>query len=352
MSESPPSSKPTYGAAMRVAQIIHWLHEHPIGINIKDLAQELSIHDRTLSRYLKEIRESFLDHDGESLVEIVRQGGGSRLRFRRRDVNMQGSAYELMSLYMALDFITFLDGTFIHEGALDVFEKIQSAIYKTQGHQVSLVMKDFKKKFFHFTEAPKDYSNHNAVLEQLVKALVNQKKIHITYQKSQRTEPRRHELAPLSMLMYKRGLYLVGRRDVDPNRPDRKRDLTFAVERIASVSLLEDSFAYPEDYDPSRRFQSSFGLISDNEPCRIVLQFTKLVAPNVAGRRWHHSQKTQTKRDGSLHMTLHLEPNVELRSWIRSYGPHVKVLEPQSLIDTLRDELQAALAQYDPPATT
>ncbi len=351
MSETPPSSKPTYGAAMRVAQIINWLHEHPIGISTKDLAQRLSISERTLSRYLKEIRENFLDHDGESTVEIVRQGGGSRLRFRRRDVNMQGSAYELMSLYMALDFITFLDGTFIHEGALDVFEKIQTAIYKAQGHQVSLVMKDFKKKFFHFTEAPKDYSNHNTVLEQLVKALVSQKKIRIAYQ-SPRTDPKQHELAPLSMLMYKRALYLVGRRDIDPNRPDRKRDLTFAVERIASVTLLEEAFPYPEDYDPGQRFQSSFGLISDNEPCRIVLQFTKLVAPNVAGRRWHHSQKTQTKRDGSLHMTLFLQPTVELRSWLMSYGPHVKVLEPQSLIDTLRADLQAGFAQYDPPAET
>lgn len=346
MSDVPPSGKPTYGAAMRVAQIIHWLHEHPIGLSLKDLTDRLGISERTLARYLKEIKSNFLDHDGVPLVEVVRQGGGSRLRFRRRDVTMQGSAYELMSLYMALDFMTFLDGTFIHEGAQDVFDKILNAVHKTQGHQVSMVMKDFKKKFFHFTEAPKDYSSHNDVLEKLVQALVHQKKIRMVYQ-SPRGPKKTHELAPLTMLMYKRALYLVGRRETDPERPERKRDLTFAVERIAEVHLQSESFWYPEDYLPEQRFQSSFGLISERAPQKVSLLFDKLVAQNVASRRWHHSQKNQFKRDGNLHMTLHLADSVELKSWIMSYGRYVQVLEPDSLIDSLREDLLANLAHYE-----
>ncbi|CAM2007221.1 helix-turn-helix transcriptional regulator [Acanthopleuribacter pedis] len=347
MSETPPSGKPTYGAAMRVAQIIHWLHEHPIGLSLKDLTERLGIHERTLSRYLKEIRTNFLDHDGVPLVEVVRQGDSSRLRFRRRDVTMEGSAYELMSLYMALDFMTFLDGTFIHEGAQDVFDKILAAVHKTQGHQVSMVMKDFKKKFFHFTEAPKDYSSHNAALEKLVQALVHQKKIEIVYQ-SPRGPKKTHQLSPLTMLMYKRALYLVGRRDLDPDpdRPERKRDLTFAVERIAKVTLLDERFWYPEDYRPEERFQSSFGLISEKEPEKITLRFDKLVAQNVASRRWHHSQKNQFKRDGSLHVTLHIAVSFELKAWILSYGRFVKVLEPTVLIEDLREDLLANLAHY------
>ena len=48
---------------------------------------------------------------------------------------MEGSAYELMSLYMALDLMAFLEGTFLMEGAQDVLDRLQERIRKEHGHQ-------------------------------------------------------------------------------------------------------------------------------------------------------------------------------------------------------------------------
>jgi len=64
MSETPPGSKPTYGSAIRVAQIIHWLHGSPIGISTAELVNRLGISERTLARYLQTLRESFFDDSG------------------------------------------------------------------------------------------------------------------------------------------------------------------------------------------------------------------------------------------------------------------------------------------------
>ncbi|CAM2067176.1 WYL domain-containing transcriptional regulator [Sulfidibacter corallicola] len=346
MSDVPPSGKPNYGSGVRIAQVIHWLHLHPIGLSVRELADRLGIHERTMSRYINTLKESFIDEDGEPLVEVVRSGRENRLRFRRRNIEMKGSAYELMSLYMALDLMAFLDGTFIHHGAQDVLSQLQQTIFKTQGHQANLIMKDFHKKFFHWTEAPKDYSSHNEILERLVNALIRQKQVRMVYQSPGKPE-KVHHLQPLSILMYKRALYLVGRREVDGSQPEKKRDLTFAVERIKDVSVLDTWQPYPDDYDPEKRFQSAFGLIQERDPTEIQLRFDRVVAANVASRRWHQSQELTSLPSGALDMRLKLETSSELVSWILSYGPYVRVISPPSLRQRIRADLAQSLSQYE-----
>lgn len=343
--KQPPSTKPNYGSAIRVAQMIHWLHQQPFGISLEDLRERLGVHERTLNRYINTLKETFFDEDGEPAVEVVRGAQYGRLRFKRKGFNMEGTAYELMSLYLALDFMAFLDGTFLLEGAQEVLDRLQKTLLRRHGNETNLVLKDFKKKFFHWTEAPKDYSDHNQILEVLVKSLILQKNIAINYRRPGK-ESKPHQISPLSLLMYKRALYVVGRRLSEPDDPSHSRDLTFAVERIESIKLLDETFSYPHDYEPSERFRSSFGMVSERQPERVSLRFDAVVAANVGSRRWHPTQTTQVLADGHLDLSFELDVGVELIGWILGYGRFVKVLEPASLRDKVREELQQALHQY------
>lgn len=340
MSEIPPSGKPTYGSATRVAQIIHWLHHAPIGISLSELKDRLQISDRTLARYIQTLKDSFFDEEGESIIEVARTASGGRLRFKRRGVNMEGNAYELMGLYMALDLMAFLEGTFLMDGAQEALDRLQERLRK-EHHQTAVVLKDFHKKFYHWTEAPKDYSQHNELLNDIVKSLVLQRKMKMVYATPGK-EAKARILQPLSLLMYKRALYLIGRAK---SSDGVVRDMTFAVERIISVQVMEESFSYPHDYDPDSRFQDSFGIVNNREPISVRLRFEKTVAPNVGSRRWHPSQRITEIKDG-LEMTLMVDPSQEFLAWLLSYGHFVKVIEPQSLIETMRRRLSQALQQY------
>lgn len=347
MSENPPSGKPSYGSAQRVAQVVHLLHQNPLGVSMSLLERELRVHRRTLSRYIQTLQEALMDDDGEPLVEYVRKGGEARLRFRRkRTALLEGEAYELMSLYLALDLMTFLDGTFLHEGAEEILDRLQGMLSKTAGHQTNLILKDFDKKFHHFTEAPKDYSGHNDILRKLVQALVVQRFIQLSYQKHVQAEPRRHRVQPLTLLMYKRALYLVCRRPADPELNKEERILTFAVERITSVTVLEEGFPYPADYDPEGRYRSNFGLVADADPVEVVLRFDKVVAGGVSTRHWHPSQSAVFMENGDLEMRLNVSPGAEFLAWILGYGAFVEVMEPLSLRDQVRERLQEALLRY------
>ena len=345
MSQVPPSGKPNYGSAIRVAQIIHWLHESPLGIAIGDLRERLGVSDRTLARYIQTLKETFYDEEGRPLVEVSRSGNLGRLRFRRRGFEVESSAYELMSLYMALDLMTFLQGTFILEGAQDALDRIQKALQKQHGHETALVLKDFQKKFFHWTEAPKDYSEHNNHLTRLVKALILQRKVDLVYRRAEGVDPKTHHIMPLSLLMYKRGLYLVGRKE-QPTSEGPPRDLTFAVERIQNVTLGDQGFAYPSDYQPEQRFQTAFGLVRQDDPQAVQLLFHPDVAQNVASRRWHRSQQLSWRHDGWLEMDLELDIGAELMGWLLGYGAFVKVVRPTALRDQIKGSLKRSLDYY------
>jgi len=346
MSELPPSGKPNYGSAVRVAQIIHWLHQFPYGISTRELAERLGISERTMSRYVQILKDSFDDEDGEPMVEVIRPDGKGRLRFKRKGIQMKGTAYELMSLYMALDLMAFLDGTFIQEGVQEALDRMQKTLQQEHGNETTLVLKDFHKKFYHLTEAPKDYSDHNDILDKLVRVLVHQKKVEITY-KSPKKPEKKHLLTPLSLLMFKRGLYLIGRRD---SETEESRDLTFAVERIQDVTVLEETFHYPYDYEPGDRFQHTFGMVREQEPEHIELQFGATVVQSVASRRWHPSQEMEHLESGDMILRMKIAVGSELIGWLLGYGDFVKVLHPPSLQQRVVEKLQGALAQYQPDA--
>ena len=346
MSETPPSGKPNYGSAVRVAQIIHWLHQYPFGLSFNELKERLGVSGRTLARYIQTLKENFFDEDGNSLIESRKSESLGRLRFKRKGLDMEGSAYELMSLYIALDLMAFLDGTFLHESAQDLLDRLQGRLLRGHGHETSLVLKDFHKKFYHWSEAPKDYSAHNRILTLLTKALVLQRRAEILYCSPGNPE-KKHCLEPLSLLMYKRALYLIARRYPESGKAGETKELTFAVERIQEVHVLSFSFPYPQDYEPAKRFENAFGLVRETVPERVCLRFQPIVVANVASRRWHSSQRTRSLDDGGLEMKFELEIGAEFLSWLLGYGPYVKVLEPLHLQERVIQQLRKASAQYE-----
>jgi predicted DNA-binding transcriptional regulator YafY len=48
-------------------------------------------------------------------------------------------------------------------------------------------------------------------------------------------------------------------------------------------------------------------------------------------RRWHKSQRLDKENGGSLTLTLRVFDSDEIRSWIRSFGNRVEILEPKAV---------------------
>lgn len=125
--------------------------------------------------------------------------------------------------------------------------------------------------------------------------------------------------------------------------PDYGELRTFAMERIRSISLLDDRFT-PSDL-PDGVFAHSLG-VNQGPPEHVEIAFEPAVAPYVRDRRWHPSQTQTDRKDGGVVLSLEVCNDWALRSWILGFGPLARVIAPMSLKAQIRDEIRRANERY------
>ena len=104
----------------------------------------------------------------------------------------------------------------------------------------------------------------------------------------------------------------------------------FAMERIRGVEVTRQRFEIPDSYQPEAHFRSAFGLVSDS-PMKVRVRFSPEIAHAVKDRIWMPGQKISSDAEGRTVVAFEAAGQMELVSWILSYGIHAEVLEPAEL---------------------
>lgn len=114
----------------------------------------------------------------------------------------------------------------------------------------------------------------------------------------------------------------------------------FRLDRMQNVELLAQTFQRP----PGFRMQEHQ---PDEEPRNLTIQalFDNEVIQWVRETRPYHTVSEEEHAHGLL-MTFKVRREDEMLQWLLSWGRHVRVLEPASLRQRLREEATALLQQY------
>jgi predicted DNA-binding transcriptional regulator YafY len=309
--------KPNYNSAIRIASLVDHLPRHDLGMRLSSVAEYLGVSEQTVRRYVKALDDEFRTDDGEPQFFIETRGQEKWLCRRERfSEPADAHIYQLVSVYLSFEIFKMLGP---HLSMVDMVDQVYATVEKalTVGHRQRI--KDLPRKFFNAPWAPKDYSESDELISDVMKAVVYQFVVEMIYKPSN-GQPEPHRVKPLTLLYHKGGLYLIG----DSNR--HKKPVYFALERIQGLSVTRDKFVYPENYDPAKMLDGAFGIFSG--PARTFkLKFPPALNEYIRSRQWHRSQKFERQDDGSLVMTLKVTDSEEVRAWIRSFGEKVNVLE-------------------------
>ncbi len=243
---------------------------------------------------------------------------------------------------LALLFGRELVASFLHDTDFaDALRRLETHFAALDG-TLALAPDHLARRFYCLHEPEKDYSGHRQLLDTLVRALLDSHKISYRYT-SAAGEPKEHRLVePLTLAVYKRGLYLIWQR--------KGRTYTHAVERITALEPHpDDGFEYPRpsEYEPRRALGDRFGISSDGrDPALVRLRFDPSVRTYATSRRWTPDCQVTDLPDGGCEITF-VAHGYELVSHVLQYGPKVQVLEPAWLRDAVVADLRAALARYD-----
>ncbi|QQU02183.1 helix-turn-helix transcriptional regulator [Myroides odoratus] len=175
-------------------------------------------------------------------------------------------------------------------------------------------------------------------LENLYNYIKNKQVLKIVYRSFKAVNQEEHILSPNFLKQYNNRWFLLGENHKFNNIS------IFALDRIESFTLFTDvyrdsSVDYNDDY-----FEDIVGVtnISDNEVQNVRILLTDKVVPYITTKPFHRSQK-QIKNNI---LDIRVKINPELISQILSYGNGMQVLEPESLIKTIKDKLKESLESY------
>ena len=308
--------------SQRFVRIVELLQRSE-GVRAGELMGRFDLDDRSLRRYLKDLREMGLP--------LRDEGRGASRRFwldaayGRRGV--QVSLLELVSLHFGRSLFNFLDGTGFAADMDDALETISTLSVPTPGMTLA---QDLDRKFMAVPEHRKDHTHQSELLDELLTALLRQNPSEAHYARiGGRT--RRYLLQPYTLATFRQGLYLFARDE------EEDRIKTFAVDRFRHFERQRGKrFEVPDSYHPSQMVGSAFGIIGGPVQ-KVILRFNRWSSPYIGERIWHHSQQIESTDDGGVLLTMKVGIAHELKSWIMGFGPDVKVIGPETLAAEIKD---------------
>jgi predicted DNA-binding transcriptional regulator YafY len=299
--------------------------------SVQALAEEHGVTERTIRRDIEALQDA-----GFPLYDERVEG---RKRWRlvdgyRERVTQTFSLAELAALHFGKNLIRHLAGAPFAQDLDSAFEKIREAL-----PQRSLPYLDRIQALFATRSDPrKDYSGKKEVVAALIDATLHQRRAVLRYFSFSSRKRKSYTVEPYRVVYYHGGLYLYARVD------EYSEVRTFAVERIEAIDVLDSEFEIPASFDVDEYVRGGFG-IAGGRPEKVELLCLPEIADSIRERIWHETQHIEEREDGSLLLRLHVAPNRELRTWIKSLVPFVRVLQPSSLRDRLVADLEAGLEQ-------
>ncbi|GJL57353.1 MAG: transcriptional regulator [Nitrospirales bacterium] len=298
---------------------------------VSALPKDYARHERTVRRDLEALEAAGFPLITETI------NGQTRWRFidgYRNTLALGFSPSEIIALRLTRQLLAPLEGTGIQESLQSALAKAEAGVPTLEEH----TPRQLPAIFSFNVGSHKSYASHTATIATLTKATAKLHTVQMRYFSAARNQTTRREVSPYRLWYTNGALYLIGYCHL------RKDVRMFAVERIKSVTLTDHPFQIPLDFDIEDYVKDAIGTMR-GQPIKVELRFNTPTAAWVKDRIWHPTQSLTRLKSGELNMILSVANNRELVGWILSFGSGVRVLEPTSLRQAVRQEAKAIAAQ-------
>lgn len=194
---------------------------------------------------------------------------------------------------------------------------------------------------FTFT-APPSRPLREDIWTAVVRGLMAQRALHMVYRPFDADTTRKGKAShvqPYHIANLQGEWYLFG---VHAGHEDVRQ---FAIGRIESAVVTDESFTVPRDFDVRTLLDGSFArFTSYRDPVTVRLRFDAEVADWVAERQWHARQVLRRCKSGEVELSFPAKGLYEVQRWVLSWGRHARVLAPSQLAADVAAEVAAMSA--------
>lgn len=192
-----------------------------------------------------------------------------------------------------------------------------------------------------------DYSKHDQILRTLIDGMDRRRVVEVGYRRLQARRSKTFRIKPLKVFSHRESVYVHARLAKMPGRPYRtpRYDPLLAVHRFTRAQLTDTPFRRPANYDFEAAMNRGFGLWTQ-ERFRVVMDLMGWAAAFVREREWSPDQEIVT-RNGTTRLSFWSTSRPEITALVLSFGSQARLLEPDFLVQEVRDEIVAMTKGWD-----
>jgi predicted DNA-binding transcriptional regulator YafY len=197
----------------------------------------------------------------------------------------------------------------------------------------------YRKGFIHYMKSPEIKGIQ--YFDPIVHAIENKEVLRLYYLPFYEDKPYFNEVHPYLLKEHDSRWYMVGLNAF------KGKIRTYALDRIRDLQVASGTEYTPPAFDTGEYFRYAIGIIApEGTPPVIKLAVQKTQAQYLITSPWHDSQNIEDENDDQVVFSFRVHPTYEFRSLVLSLGKDGTVLEPASLREEIRNELEAMLKQY------
>jgi predicted DNA-binding transcriptional regulator YafY len=310
----------------RLSKVEHLLYQCPDGLTIKAISEKCGVCTRTTRRDLIALEEIGVPIWEDMLTRGITPG------YFLPPISF--TLPEAMTIFLAARLL--LSYSNIYNPNIDsTFVKLNSAVPPPLRDQVTRTIVWMQK-------LTKD-NRSRRIMDTLTHGWINGRKVRIWYQSLGRQSAKDRVIEPyfIQPTTLEHANYVIAYCN------HTRKMLTFKVDRIKNIELLDERYSIPEDFDANEFLGSAWGIAVYGKPVDIKLRFNAEVGRIAQETKWHPSQAVKMQKDGSALVTFKLPITHEFVAFIMWWGEKVEVLQPKSLREEIAGIAQQMVKSYN-----
>jgi predicted DNA-binding transcriptional regulator YafY len=310
------------------------------GYTIKEIAQQVNeqleqdgdapVSERMIYNDIKNMQEEYP-------VNITRKDG--RFMYETRDESIENrplSEEDRKLLEMGVQTFSVFKGSALFRKFNDVITRLMTGSVLRRLHSAD------QTRYIQIGEMAEN-TGHEWI-ESVYQGITEQQALRITY-KSYGREARDITVSPYLLKEFRNIWYMVAFDHADGANTGPK---IMKLNRILRIEKATDAYIRDENFNGEDYFKYTLGVFhqTGSEPIEVKLQIEQPLIELLAENKIHPSMEIIEKTSDAMTISFTVYDSPELRARILSYGAKARVLSPESLQNTIAEEIRKMGSVY------
>lgn len=312
----------------RIIDLLCLMNQKP-GLTVKEMAAHMETTERTVYRYLKDIKEYgyqlYKNEDPRSSLQ----------RYKLAPLKFTGS--EAVALVNTCRPHLKQKGLPLSRDLESAVEKIKSAICPREGLEHFYKMQPL---YTNMGTVLRDHSPWEEIITTIEESMKENCTINVVYDSFSSEISRDRPLDPYQLFWHSGNLYLAA-------YCHRREEIrSFRVDRFLSVDKTGQKFTRDGSFDLENYLDGSWKIYRGMEEINLKIFVYPAASRLFRESAYHPTQQNNELPDDCLECTFTVTNTPELRSWLLSWGSMVVVQEPEEMREEMKRELERSLGNY------